>query len=297
MEFAEGIEKEMWDTGQILSRVQDRPISGNSITFNYIDETSRADGSRRGSVLGYWIDEGTAPTASRPKLMQSEMKLRKIGALGYQTDELLADAPALEAEMREDFLEELTFMTEDAIINGNGVGKPLGIVGHAAVVSVTKETSQAAATIEFNNVNKMWSRVFAHRRRNLVWLINQDCEEQLNQMTLVVGTGGVPVYLPAGGLSVDGFSSLFGQTVIPVEYCAALGTVGDIILVDLSRYRVIRKASGPEFASSMHVAFTTGEMAFRAFYRVDGQPIPRTTIAPKAGNAKSTIAATLATRA
>ncbi len=34
----------------------------------------------------------------------------------------------------------------------------------------------------------------------------------------------------------------------------------------------------------MHVRFSQGEMAFRAFYRVDGQAIPRAAITPKNGS-------------
>jgi HK97 family phage major capsid protein len=53
--------------------------------------------------------------------------------------------------------------------------------------------------------------------------------------------------------------------------------------VDLSKYRLIRKG-GVEQASSMHVYFSTGEQAFRAFYRVDGQPVPRAALTPFKGS-------------
>jgi hypothetical protein len=47
----------------------------------------------------------------------------------------------------------------------------------------------------------MWSRMWSRSRKNAVWLINQDCEPQLNQLGQAVGTGGRSVYLPPGGLS------------------------------------------------------------------------------------------------
>lgn len=296
VEFAAGIEKEMWETGEILSRVNVRPITGNNMTFNVIDETSRADGSRRGAVAAYWVEEAGTPDPSQVKLAKMEMKLRKVAALGYLTEELAEDAPALEAELTEAFREELIFEVEDAIINGTGAGQPLGILRSNALVSVAKESGQAAATIEKDNVDKMWARMRARNRANSVWIINQEGEPQLNGMTMVVGTGGVPVYLPPGGLASSPLATLYGRPVIPVEYCAALGTVGDIMLVDLGRYRVIRQASGPKFATSMHVRFVQGENTYRATYRVDGQPIPRTAITPKNGtNALSPFVA-LATR-
>src|SRR5581483_10964821 len=53
-------------TGDILSRVDRATMSSNanSISINVIDETSRATGSRFGAVQAYWVDEGTAATAS-----------------------------------------------------------------------------------------------------------------------------------------------------------------------------------------------------------------------------------------
>lgn len=283
MEFAAGIEKEIWDTGQILSRVNERPIQGNAITFNVIKETSRADGSRRGAVAAYWVDEGTAPDASSIKLAQVEMKLRKVGALGYITDELMSDAPALAAELEEAFTEEIQFEVEDAIFDGTGAGQPQGFLRAPCLVTVDEEVGQSPDTVVFENIQKMWSRMPSRSRANAAWFIHYDVEPQLNAMSLVIGVGGVPVYLPPGGLSSSPFGNLMGRPVIPTEYNKALGDLGDIVLADCSRYRVIRAAQGIERAQSMHVRFTQGEQTFRAFYRVDGQAIPRSAITPKNG--------------
>jgi HK97 family phage major capsid protein len=87
-----------------------------------------------------------------------------------------------------------------------------------------------------------------------------------------------------------------GRPVIAVEYAETVGTVGDIALVDLSKYRVIRKG-GVEQASSMHVYFAQGEQAFRAFYRVDGQAVPRAALTPFKGSATLSPFVVLATRA
>jgi hypothetical protein len=57
-----------------------------------------------------------------------------------------------------------------------------------------------------------------------------------------IGTGGVPVYLPPGGLSESPYAILKGRPVIPVEYCATLGTVGDIILADFTQVIASRRA-------------------------------------------------------
>ncbi len=281
VEYAGNIEKMMWDTGQVLSRVSDRPVSGNAVTFNTINETSRADGSRRGGIAGYWVDEAEAPTASRPKLAKIEMKLRKVAALGYMTDELIEDAPALQAELTEGFAEELVFKVEDAIFRGDGASKPLGFLGAPCLVTVSKETGQAADTILTTNLSKMWARLPARSQANAVWFVNVDCQPQLDELTIPAGTAAVePRFINYGP---DGILRIKGRPVIAVEYAASIGDLGDITLVDLSQYRLIRKA-GVEQAESIHVAFSTFERAFRASYRVDGQPMPRAAITPFKGS-------------
>jgi HK97 family phage major capsid protein len=280
-ELAAGIEAGMMAGGEILSRIDARTITGDSISYNVIDETSRAAGSRQGGVLGYWVDQGTAPTATQPKLARIELKLRKVAALGYMTDELVADAAGLGGELESLFTDELIFQVEDAIVEGTGAGQPLGYQNAPCLVSVTKETNQPAASIMVANLSKMWARIPARSKKNVVWLINVDTEPMLDLLTIPAGTGAVEprfvTYAPDGTLNIK------GRPVVRVEYCATLGTVGDIAAVDLTRYRLIRKSSGPETASSMHVRFTQGEQTFKATYRCDGQPVPRSALTPFKG--------------
>ncbi len=295
-DFATEIFRRVYATGEVASRVRRIPVSGNGLIIPTIDETSRATGSRLGGVQAYWVDEGTAPTATKPKLAKIDLKLNKLIALGYATDELLADAPAMGAVMTEGFADEIQFMTEDAFINGTGAGKPQGILNAAAKVSVSKETNQPAATIVIENIVKMWAQMWGRSRANSVWFINQDIEPQLFTMSLAVGTGGIPVYMPANGLSDSPFGRLFGRPVVPIEYGATLGTEGDIILADLSQYVTIDKG-GINQASSMHVRFTTDEMAFRATFRVDGQPMWKSALTPFKGSNDQSPFVTLAVRA
>jgi HK97 family phage major capsid protein len=280
MEIAPGIERDMYEAGQLLGLVDARSISGDAITYNVVDETSRADGSRQGGVRYYWVDQGTAPTASQTKLARVELKLRKVGALGYMTDELVSDAAALGGELQDMFVTELVFGVEDAITEGTGAGQPLGYLSAPCLVSVAKETGQAATSINTSNLSKMWARMPARDKPNAVWLINGDCGPQLDLLSIAAGTSALEPrfvnYGPSGLLTIK------GRPVIETEYNATLGTVGDIVLINPKKYRLIRKG-GVEQSSSIHVRFTQGEQTFRAFYRCDGQMMPRAAITPFKG--------------
>jgi HK97 family phage major capsid protein len=274
--------------GALLSRLNPLTLDSGSDTLaiNVLSETSRATGSRKGGVRAYWISEGEAPTASKPQFERIELKLRKLGALGYATDELLRNVSALQTWFVQFFADEIRFTVEDSIINGTGAGQPKGVLNFACKVEASKETGQAADTIVRENIAKMWQRLYGPSRSNSVWFINQQIEDQLNNMTMPVGTGGVPVYLPAGGLSAAPYGSLYGRPVVPIEYCAQLGDAGDIILADFSEYAWIQEG-GIDSASSIHVAFTTFEQAFRASWRVDGQPTWRAALTPYKGTANT----------
>jgi len=286
--------------GQILSRLIPLPldVGSDTLAINVIDESTRAAGGRKGGVLGYWISEGEAPTGSRPKFARLELRARGLGCLGYATDELLRNVAALQTWFVTFFADELQFLAEDATINGTGAGQPQGLLAASCLITVAKEAGQAADTIVKENIDKIWARMYAPSRGNAIWLINQECEPQLNNMIMAIGAGGVPVYLPPGGLSVTPYASLYGRPVIPIEYCAALGDKGDVILADWSQYAWIQDG-GIEGASSIHVAFTTFEQAFRTKWHVDGQPMWRSALTPFKATAGNTLSpfVTLAERA
>ena len=276
------IMQRVYNVGDLLRRVDMVGISAgsNGMTFNAVNETSRADGARRGGIRAYWTAEAGTKVASYPEFRQLELKLHKCVGLVYATDELLQDANALESWIMANLPEEIRFVVEDAILVGTGVGMPLGIIPSGAIVSVAKEVGQAADSVVVPNIVKMWSRMYAPSRRNAAWYINQDVEPQLYQLQLPVGTGGQAVYMPPGGLSASPYATLMGRPVIPHESCDTVGDQGDIILADLSEYQMIEKG-GMQSASSIHVAFVTDETLFRFVYRVCGQPKWNAPLTPK----------------
>lgn len=298
-DFATELLRNVYETGVIAPLCRKMPITAqsNGIKINGIDESSRADGSRWGGVQGYWSSEAATVTASKPKFRQIELKLNKLMALYYATDELLSDSTAAESVLTQAFSEEIKFKLDDAIYRGDGSGKPLGILSAGCLVTQAAETGQAADTVIFQNIVNMWSRLIATSRANAVWFINQEVEPQLYSMVLSAGVASVPVYMPATGLSGSQYATLFGKPVIPIEHASKLGDVGDIVLADMSQYLLADKG-GMQMASSIHVSFLYDETAFRIVYRVDGQPLRSAVITPYKATSGRTLSSfiTLAAR-
>ena len=291
-DFVTELLKRTYETGILASKVKKIPIStnANGMKINAIDEDSRANGSRWGGVQTYWEGEADELTASKPKFRQMELSLKKLTGLCYATDELLQDAAALEAVIRQAFAEEFGFKIDDAILSGSGEGEPLGILNSGAIVTVAKEASQTE-TITVENLIKMWNRLWSRSRANAVWYINQELEPYLYTLKI----GDKPVYIPAGGLSEKPYGTLFGRPVVPIEQCSAAGEVGDIILADIGQYLLIDKG-GIKSASSIHVRFLYDENVFRFIYRVDGKPIWTKPLTPYKGSATVSPFVTLAKR-
>ena len=271
----------------ILARTDQQTVSGNSITFP-IDETTAWQTS--GGIQTYWDSEAATITQSKPQLKDLTIKLNRLTALVPVTEELLEDAPAMASYVTNKAAEKMAFKVNDAIINGTGVGQPLGIMNAPCKVQVGKIGSQVADTIHAKNIVAMWSRLPAASQANAVWLVNQDCLPQIYQLGFAVtdGTttnvGAGALYMAPGQLQNGGVSgSILGRPIIVTEACSTIGDAGDIILADLSKYLAVVKGA-MKSDTSIHLWFDQNTTAFRFVMRLNGQPWLSAPIARKSGS-------------
>lgn len=275
-EFSREVFQYSLEQDALLPLTDDYPVQGNTLTFPR-DETTPwgTDGIR-----AYWENEAAVATQTKPKGAVSSLRLSKLFALVPVTDELASDAGALDRYIGRKTSESIRWKTNLALFQGSGVGQPLGFFGHASQVSVAKEGSQAADTIVAENIVKMYGR--CHGRRNAMWMINDDALQQL----MLLKIGDTPIWTPpSSGLQGAPNGMLMGRPIMVCQLCKTVGDQGDIVLVDWKAYRTITKAgAGIETATSMHLYFDAGAMAFRATFRIDGQPSAAAAITPANGS-------------
>jgi len=297
--FASNLLIPLHTTGPFSSRVDKFVIGPNSngITVRAVDEVTRVDGGRWGGVRGYRLSESGTKTASQPRFRLVEMRLKKFAVLCYATEELLDDTTALGGIIQQGCSEELSFMVNDDILNGGSpnVGGPLGILNSPAVIQVAKEAGQAAATVTIDNIFKMYARMHPSSKPNGAWYINTDVMPQLLKLSLSVGTGGMPMFIAPGALANAPQGLLLGLPIVENEFSATCGTVGDIMLADMSQYAFIDR--DVQAATSIHIQFLTDEIAFRFVYRCDGQPKISSPLTPYKGAGTLSPFITLAVRA
>lgn len=240
-------------------------VNGNGMTFPK-DETTPwgADG-----VRAFWQAEASVANATKPKFGVSALRLHKLMALVPVTDELLEDSGAINSYLPNLLARSIRWKTNEAILVGDGAGKPLGAFNGAAAVVVAKESGQATQTIALSNITKMIARLPPGSFPKAQWLITPDALPALFGLTL----GNYPIYMPISqGAQGSPYGSLMGRPIMVSQHASAFSAQGDIELVDMSYYRTITKAGGIRTDTSMHLYFDADATAFRAIFRVDGQP-------------------------
>ena len=274
----------------LLPLTDNNNISGNSMAFPR-DETTPWGTN---GIRCFWESEAAAATLTKPIFKTEMLRLHKLMALVPVTDEMLSDGPAIASYITRKMAESIRWKTNDAIVNGTGAGQPEGVFNGAALVTQAKEAGQTADTIDVNNVSKMFGRMPASSIGRAVWLIHNDAFNQLIVMTV----GNAPIWTPPStGVQGSPAGSLLGRPIIMSQSAQTLGDKGDIQFHDFSTYTTITKRGGIETASSMHLYFDAAVAAFRAVFRVDGQPAVRSVITPANGATTLSPYVTLAIRA
>jgi len=294
-EFSAQVMEYINDEHSIYSKVDKTPVNQQ---LNWpVDE--EAPWSTSGPQA-YWEGEAEQYTESKLKIRTAGMRLNKLVALCPVSDELMEDAPQLGAYLRSVISKKLRWKADFGILQGTGVGMPLGILNAPCLKSVAKEGGQTADTVNSTNILKMWNALFSDFRSGGVWLANQDVEPQLLQMVVAGTSSDVPVFLPGGpqhsSFAGAPYTTIMGRPYYPHQACETLGDHGDIVLGDFGQYIVGYKTAGPTFAESIHLYFDYGLTAVRATWRLAGMPKWSTTISARDGSATYSPFVSLATR-
>lgn len=244
-----------------------------------------------GGFDGQWLGEAGQMTVQKGLITRMILKAHKLGVLTAATNELIADSPYFERQLQQALVQAIGFYLDKAFLVGDGVGKPRGVLNDPALISVAKESGQAADTITWNNLKAMFARLHPASVRNAVWVANPSTRVQLLGLVQHVenqaGTDNVGgTWIPALRNDGQGGFTILGMPVVFSEKVPTLGDKGDIMLVDFSQYMVgIRSVM--TIARSQHVGFDTDESHFRVIVRADGMGMWEAPVTPENGSTLS----------
>lgn len=275
---AEIVEVMTDDQSAIMNMVDGEPTGSNAVQM-LRDESTPWGAS---GVQAAYRAEGVRMDASKMATNGVTVHLHELYAFVLATDELLEDAPRLQARLTGKSAQAINWKGSDTYVWGTGAGQPLGWMESGAKVTVSKESGQAADTVVAENTAKMLARLPGGSFARALWLINSEVLPSIMTMKI----GDQPIWTPpSAGFQQAPGGFLHGRPILPSEHCAAIGDVGDIQLVDPMGYYGPRKNSGIQFAQSMHLFFDYGMQAFRWTFRHGGQPFFSAPISPKRGAA------------
>lgn len=290
VDFRNEIWKPAYEADDLLPLFAPQPTSSRVVQFA-ADETTPWGAS---GIKAYWTAEGAQKTPSKLALSPREVHLHKIAALVYTTDELLQDTTLLTARINEAAPRAIGWEVSEALVRGNGVGKPLGFELSPALVTIAKETNQKAGTIYTENVLNMASRINEGPGSRLLWLAHRSVIPSLATLKI----GNEPSWTNQNqGLREAPNGMLLGIPIKFTQHARFRGTVGDIMLVDLAGYAAFVHSSGTRFDSSIHLYFDYDITAFRWVFRVGGMPYLSAPLAQANGSETISHFIELATRA
>jgi HK97 family phage major capsid protein len=269
-EFYQGLMQVVAEQTFFRKRAFVQPMAGATLMFPYLDITTvQASGVSPffGGVQMYWTEEAQTRTETEPQFKMMELKAHELSGYAVSSNVLLQDAGfGLEKFLMTLFGQAVGWFEEYAFLQGNGVGKPLGILNVPATISVTRNTG---GTVKFVDVAAMLSRLLPSSQRRAIWVVHPYVIAQLVQLA---DSSGRIIWVPNnGGLQEAVPGTLFGLPVVTSEKVSTLGTRGDVLLIDPQLY-VIGDRMQIEIAASEHVNFLKNQMTWRVVERVDGQP-------------------------
>ena len=243
--------------------------AGNSIEF-VVDET--APWNTASGIQAYWGAEGAQKTSSKAALTSKLIKLEKVYALVNATDELLEDAPRFEAHLTRKAPQVIQAKIDNALINGTGVGEPLGLLNAGSKVTVTRAN---ASQISVLDLTKLKSQVLHNDISELAFIASPTAIAYMEYQQFAGWTGVIGERSPN---TMSPVAYMLGIPVISSQFAKALGTSGDVICVNRNGYLVGAKGSTPKFDISRDLYFDYDMTAFRFVYRLNGLPMLNTTI-------------------
>jgi HK97 family phage major capsid protein len=247
-----------------------QPMASASLQFPYLDVTTAQSAGVTpffGGVQMTWTAEAQTRTETEPAFKMLELKAYELSGYSVSSNVLLQDSAVnLEKFLFALFGRAIAWYEEYAFLQGNGVGKPMGMLNAPAVINVTRGTSNQ---VGFADMANMWSKLLPFSTDKAIWAFSPSVVPQLLQ--LKDGANRAIFISIDQGATKSPTWSLLGRPAIMTEKLPPLGTRGDLVLIDPSLY-VIGDRQQIEIAASEHVNFLKNQMTWRVVERVDGQP-------------------------
>lgn len=215
-----------------------------------------------------WVDEEGAYTESDDAFAQVTIGAYKLGTMIKVSEELLNDSVFdIQSYLATEFARRMGNREEEAFINGDGVGKPTGILAakDGAEIGVTAAGTTAITADEIIN---LYHSLPVPYRKKAVWLMNDSTVQYIRKLK-----DGNGQYLWQPGLVAGAPDTILGRPVKVSRYMPEIAAGAKTIAFGDFSYYWIADRQGRSFRRLDELFAATGQIGFRGMQRVDGKLI------------------------
>ena len=215
-----------------------------------------------------WVDEEGAYQESDDAFSQVSIGAYKLGTMIKVSEELLADSVFdLEAYISKEFARRIGAREEESFFNGDGKGKPLGILAAAGGAEVGV-TAASATAITADEVIDLFYSLKAPYRKNAVWVLNDATVKQIRKLKDSTGQ-----YLWQPSLVAGTPDTILGRPVKTSAFMPTAAAGAKTIAFGDFKYYWIADRQGRTFKKLSELYAANGQVGFMGTQRVDGKLI------------------------
>lgn len=212
-----------------------------------------------------WTDEGEEYTESDDEFGTVSLGAHKLSTIIKVSEELLNDSAFnLETYISSEFARRMGAAEELAFINGNGTGKPTGVI-NTAEVGITSASANAITTDE---IIDLYHSLRTPYRKNAAFLANDSTIKAIRKLKDSNGQ-----YLWQPGLQAGQPDTILNRPIHTSAYMPEIGGGNKILLFGDLKYYWIADRQGRSFQRLNELFAKNGQVGFRVFQRVDGKLI------------------------
>ena len=216
----------------------------------------------------FWLEEGQAIPESEDKFGQVTIGAYKLGTMIKVSEELLNDSAFdMEAYIAREFGRRTGSKEEDAFINGDGTGKPTGILAANGGGQIGVTTA-AAGTITLDEMIDLFHSLKAPYRRAASFIMNDSTVKAVRKLQDKNGQ-----YLWQPSIKANTPDTILNRPVRTSAYMPELKGGNKAVAFGDFRYYWIADRQGRIFRRLNELFAVTNQVGFIATQRVDGKLI------------------------
>ena len=213
-----------------------------------------------------WVDEEGPIPEGDDAFGQQTIGAHKVGTIIKVSEELLNDSAFdLEGYFTAEFARRIGDKEEEAFFNGDGVGKPLGILADNGGAEVGVTTASATAITAEEIINLYYS-LKAPYRRKAIWVFSDATMAAVRKLK---GSDGQFLWQKA--LNEGEHATLLGRPIYTSAFMPDLGAGNKVALFGDLHFYWIGDRQGITFKRLNERYADTGQVGFVASKRLDGK--------------------------